>query len=286
MLKFTNMLRHKMDVAKEDSDFTFFFSLLITGEALTKLIALITASALIPNQDRHQYRILHGLVRANGVGDWGKAIDDMLVGPASQYLAVEYREFQTELMKKTSEDEWQHTAVSELILTLEKLNLTVELLAGKKDLKSWFKLFTELRNKTRGHGAFVTDRASEAAIHLEKSIYLIILNLKLLNIPTAYLRRNLSGKYRVTEIGGDVQPFGVLKKSTRITLDDGVYVYLGDYRKVPLILSDSELSDFYISNGSFTNKKYELLSYCTDDKKIGDSSAYLAPNGVLPSVSI
>lgn len=283
MRKFLSMLEHKMEVAKEDSDFSYFFSLLITGEAITKLVTLITACALTTNIDRHQYRILYGIVRASGIGDWSKAIDDLLVGPASQYLAVEFREFQSEITKKTSESEWQHIAVNEMILTLNELNLNVDSLPGKKDLKLWFKLFTELRNKTRGHGALVTDKISRASIHLEKSIRLIIQNLNLLKIPTAYLKRNLSGKYRVTEIGGGIADFAKLKKNDHVSLEDGVYIYLGEYRKVPLIISDPDLIDFYISNGSFTNKKYELLSYCTDDKKLGDSSVYLAPKGVLPA---
>lgn len=283
MRKFLDMLEHKMEVAKEDSDFAYFFSLLVAGEAITKMVTLITASALIPNKDRHQYRILHSLVRASGVGDWSKAIDDLLVGPASQYLAVEYREYQTQITKKSTEGEWQNSAVNEIILALNALNIETDITHGKKDLKSWFKLFTLLRNKTRGHGALVTDKASYAAIHLEKSINLIRLNLDLLNIPTAYLKRNLSGKYRVTEIGGGIDDFADLKKRGGHTVDDGIYVFLNDYRKVPLILSDPELNDFYISNGGFTNKKYELLSYCTDDKKSADSSEFQIPNGVLPA---
>ena len=283
MRKFIDMLRHKMGVAKEDSDFAYFFSLLIAGEVITKFVALITASALMPSKDRHQYRILHGLVRANGVGDWSQSIDDMLAGPASQFLSNEFREYQTEITKKTNVDEWQCIAVNEIILALKSLNLEVDSLQGKKDLKSWFKLFTELRNKTRGHGAFVTEKASTAAVYLESSINCILENLKLFNIPTAYLKRNLSGKYRVTEIGECADFFSELKKNQNVTLDDGVYIYLGDFKRIPLIVSDPELTDFFISNGSFTSKKYELLSYCTDDKKIGDSSEFLAPLGVLPA---
>ncbi len=283
MKKFIEKIQHKMDTAKSDSDFAYFFSLLVAGEAITKLAALVTTSALVSDKDRHQYRILHGVVRANGVGDWSKAIDDLLVGTASQHLSSEYREYQAELTKKANEDEWQNIAVKELSNAMNALNIESLLQNSKQDLKSWFRLFTELRNKTRGHGALPTQKASEAAPHLEKSILLIIQNLSIFKIPTAFLKRNLSGKYRVTEISNETGKFDYLKSNNKLTLEDGVYIFLGDLKKIPLLLSDADLTDFYISNGGFSQKKYELLSYLTDDKKYGDSSDYLAPIGTLPS---
>ncbi|MGH1371461.1 MAG: NB-ARC domain-containing protein [Cellvibrionaceae bacterium] len=283
MKKFMQKLQHKLDVAKEDSDFSYFFSLLVAGEAISKIVTLISASALISNKDRHQYRILHGVVRASGIGDWSKAIDDLLVGAASQYLIPEYREFQAELTKKTPEGEWQNLAVQELEKTLESLNIKNDTVSGKRDLKSWFKLFTELRNKTRGHGALLPDSASRSVPHLEASVQLILGNLGLLSLPSAYLKRNLSGKYRVTEIGATSEDFDIYKTSSELSLEDGVYVFLGGPKKVPLLLSDADLTDFYIANGSFSNRKYELISYLTDDKKYGDSSEYLVPVGALPA---
>ncbi len=272
-----------MEVAKDDSDFSYFFSLLVTGEAISKIVVLITASALILDKDRHQYRILHGVVRASGVGDWSRAIDDLLVGTASHHLIPEYRAFQTELTRKTSAGEWQSLAVQELVESLNCFNLNVDNLSAKKDLKTWFRLFSELRNKTRGHGALLMGPVSMAVPHLEKSIYTIIENLTLFSVPTAYLKRNLSGKYRVTEIGGDSGKFDAFKASNEISLEDGVYVFLGGPKKVPLFLSDPDLVDFYVANGGFSSKKYELISYLTDDKKYGDSTEYMVPVGVLPA---
>lgn len=282
MNKFIEKLQHKLDTAKEDSDFSYFFSLLIVGEALTKIITLMSLSALKPDIDRHQYRLLHGVVRASGIGDWSKAIDDLLSGTASQHLISNFREFQAELTKKTTEDEWQNLAVSEIVKSLESLNITCEVNKGKKDLRSWFRYFTELRNKTRGHGATQIGAASGSAPHLEKSIQLILHNLSLFSVPTAYLKRNLSGKYRVTEIGSISDEFDEFKINPDLSVDDGVYIFLGEPRKLPLLLSDSDLTDFYIANGSFTNTKYELISYITDDKKYGNSSDYQYPVGELP----
>lgn len=282
MKKLINKIIEKLDISKNDSDFAYFFSLLVAGEALTKIITLTGVSALTIDKDRHQYRILHGLVRSSGIGDWSKAIDDILVGTASQYLIPEFRIYQTEMTKKTSAGEWQSDAVSEIIKALDILKSESDYNNSKMDLKSWFRLFSELRNKTRGHGALLSNTASQALPHLEKSINLIIENLSLLKIPTAYLKRNLSGKYRVTEISDNCDMFEIYKKQNTISLEEGVYTSLSNVRKIPLLLSDPDLTDFYIANGGFTNKKYELISYISDDKKYGDSTEFLAPLGVLP----
>ena len=123
MEKFICALKDKTENSKSESDFAYFFNLLVLGEAITKIIALVLAASLDNDKDRHQYRILHELVRADGLGDWAKGIDDMLVGTASQHLAVEAREFHKELTKKCEIDEWQHSAVNELFNALQILNI-------------------------------------------------------------------------------------------------------------------------------------------------------------------
>ncbi|WP_413736520.1 NB-ARC domain-containing protein [Sodalis sp. RH21] len=283
MKHFTDELIRKVEVSKSDSDFTFFFNLLVAGEAITKIITLIITSTLKKDKDRHQYRILHGLVRANGLGEWSQAIDDLLTGTASQYLPEGMRIHQMELTKKTDTTEWQYEAVDELNKAMKFFNLPVDTNTAKRDLKIWFKNFTELRNKTRGHGATQSNMASNAAIYLEKSIKIILANLSLLKIPSAYLKRNMSGKYRVTSISSLNDYLEMLKKNDSFQYEEGVYVYIDNLYKVPLLKSDPDLQDFYISNGGFKNTKYEMMSYLSDDKIQEDSSEYFAPKGKLPA---
>lgn len=282
MKKFIDRLMEKVELSKSESDFTFFFNLLVAGEAITKIVTLILTATLKKDIDRHQYRILHGLVRASGIGDWSRAIDDLIIGTASQHIFESMRSYQTEISKKTDKEEWQFQAVSELVLAMEKLNIKSVQTTGKQDLKNWFKLFTEIRNKTRGHGATLTTSASNAAIHLEKSITIIINNLSLLKIPSAYLKRNLSGKYRVTSISDINEEMEALKSSDQYNYEEGIYVYADRLVKLELIKSDPDLADFYISNGGFNTSKYEMISYITDDKIYEASEDYLAPKGQLP----
>ena len=41
------------------------------------------------------------------------------------------------------------------------------------------------------------------------------------------------------------------------------------------MVSDPEISDFFLPNGGFSDQTFELLSFVTDDRKAGDSSPYL-----------
>ena len=57
----------RAEVAKSDSDFTYFFSLLLAAEALAKTIVLGIVAAIGDDKDRHRYRLEHQLVRAEGL---------------------------------------------------------------------------------------------------------------------------------------------------------------------------------------------------------------------------
>jgi hypothetical protein len=85
----------------------------------------------------------------------------------------------------------------------------------------------------------------------------------------------------------DVAPsFDLLKNSATATkwgsLPDGIYVNFDRPRYVELFVSDAELTDFFLPNGAFTAKKFELLSLISDTRKQMDVTPYLSPAGDLP----
>lgn len=282
MKKLFDMLHRKSETSKEDSDFSYFFSLLVFGEALTKIVTLITNAALNKDENRHQYRVLYSLVRSNGIGDWSKAIDDMLIGTASQHLNHDFSAHQKQLSDKLIESDWRNIAVSSIIKALDIFEIDTRSIPPKKDLKLWFRLFSELRNATRGHGSLPIEKASQAAPYLANGIELIISNATIFQCPFAYLKRNLNGKYRVTPLNDNADIFNSLKKSDNVHIPDGVYVYIDGYKRIPLMESDPDISDFYISNGGFNATKFELISYFSDCRISGDSSRYNDPIGRLP----
>ncbi len=249
---------------------------------MAKTIVLAVVSSIVDEKDRNRYRLEHQLVRADGLGDWGRVLEDALTGPASQFLATEAREEQRELMQLCKAGQWQYDANDALKNALRELSIEAEELPVKADLKRWFRLFATLRNKTRAHGATRPESAAMASPYIAKSIELIYRNFRLFRRPWAHLYRNMSGKYRVSAIAGDMVDFAEFKSMQDLILPNGVYVFIGAPRRIPLMSSNAELHDFYFANGGLTGKKFEMLSYYSDDKIDGDADAYSIPPGVLP----
>lgn len=275
---------NRADNSKSESDFAYFFSLLVAGEAMAKTVIAGIIACIEDDADRNRYRLEHQLVRASGIGEWGASLEDAISGAASQFLVTEIRTCQAELIKQCKAGEWQYDAVQELRQVLDLLDIKGEDLPAKSDLRRWFRLFATLRNKTRGHGAMTAGRATELCPLLHSSLRRVTENCSVLKLPWAYLHRNLSGRYRVTpitELGDD--NFAALKKKNEISVSNGVYIDAGRPRFVALLESDPDLKDFFCANGGLTSKKYELISYITDDKQDGDASKFQTAPGKLPA---
>ena len=262
---------------KDDSDFTYFFAFLLTAEAMLKTIVLGMLAAIDDDTQQNRYRLLYNLVRANGIGDWSKALTDALSGTSSQFLTTKAQVERNELTKACNPGEWQFEAVSSMGKALACFDIKSEMAGKRTDMTRWFRMFATLRNKTRAHGAFTPTQASDAVEHLLTSISFVYDHFHLFQRPWVYLYRNLSGKYRVTVVGNKTEDFDHLKKQTTFSYQNGIYIFFDAPRQVPLLVSDPELNDFFLPNGSFSDKNYELLSYFTDDKKSGSSTPFLAP---------
>jgi hypothetical protein len=268
--------------AKSDSDYTYFFALLFAAEALAKTMVLGMVASIAEEKERNRYRLEHQLVRSDGLGDWGKVIEDALIGPASQYLISEAREEQKELTQACKEGEWQYDATAALKAALQHLGIDAEEVPVKSDMKRWFRLFATLRNKTRAHGATQPEKATKAAEHIANSIELVYRNFRMFRRPWAHLYRNMNGKFRVTGITDDTADFGFLKQAQDKQFPNGIYLFMGSPRRICLMHTEAELRDFFFANGGLTAKKFEMLSYYSDDKVEGDGSAFITPPGVLP----
>ena len=68
-----------------DSDTALFSELLYVGEFLLKITVAAFVSAIEEDREHHRYRLLHGLVRADGIGDWARAFDT-IVASARAYI--------------------------------------------------------------------------------------------------------------------------------------------------------------------------------------------------------
>ncbi|MBN2529088.1 MAG: hypothetical protein JXR76_22045 [Deltaproteobacteria bacterium] len=268
----------------EDSDFTLFFTLMVCGEALVKTVVLGLMSALAKDKERSSYNLEYLLVRSDGIGEWGRALEQLLNGPASQHLINEAGSQQRELANNYRQQDWQYESTALLKEVLDDLKITSEVLPPKTDMKRWFRLFSTLRNKTRAHGASLPGLTSGVCQRLEKSIRLFYENYSLFDLPWAFLHRNYSGKYRVTCVSGtDCEKFNYLKTQNKISLPNGVYIFWDSPREVPLLVGDPDLQDFFLPNGGMGTKRFELMSYASGDRIDGDSRKYSTPPGELPT---
>ena len=274
--KLIEQLYTRCENDKQDSDFAYFWALLLTAEAMVKTIVLGLLAAVEDDTQRNRYRLIYHLVRANGVGDWSRTLEDALTGPSSHSLIREAQWERKELTKFCAQGEWQYEAVILLKRALDELGIEAEAVGNRTNLTRWFRVFATLRNKTRGHGATPLTRASEAAEFLFRSVDAIFREFHLFQRPWVYMRRNLSGKYRVTVVGNKSEHFDHFKKEADHSLANGLYIFFDSPRLVPLIESDPELSDFFLPNGDFNKKNFTLLSYLTDDKRSEDSTPFLA----------
>lgn len=280
---FTRM-KSRIDASKADSDLGYFYDLLLYGEFITKTITLYLVSTINEDAERTQYRFEHSLVRANAIGDFSKAIEDIVIGPAAQQLSSAIREYELkELTQRAAKDDWQYEAQELLIECLGIFGIEHQNLPTKSPLRNWFHLFTFLRNKTKGHGAPKVHCCSLACPKLEKSIELITSNFSAFNRSWSHLHRNLNGKYRISKISTDVSDFDYLQREATHIFNNGIYVFLDHPRKVNLFYTNAELTDFWISNGNLNKEKFETISYLSDERMIQSAKDYLQPVTKLPS---
>jgi hypothetical protein len=255
---------------------------MFTAELLTKLVTSAMIAGIGDDRDRHRYSLQHSLVRADGVGEWATALDAALTGPASQFLEPAFREFQRQFSQRVQKGAWQHEALGLLYSALDAMGVAHEGLPDAVQARAWFAHFAQLRNKTRGHGAPTATQCSAVSRVLERSIALMVENLTVLHRPWAYLHRNLSGKYRVSVMGGDESCFAHLKREPNHNLPNGVYLYADDFYRVDLVFSDADLADFLLPNGQFRGAQFEILSYITNERRRVDGEAFQAPPTLLP----
>lgn len=276
----------RLNSAKTESDNAFFYDLLLYGELIVKITSLFLIANLNEDKDRNRYRHLYRITRAGGIGDFSQVIMEILSGPASGNLSSAISDYELiELNNKIDPHSWQKEALYSLIDCLKLFEIDYTQPSAKTPFRVWFTLFASLRNKTKGHGAPTAEKISKACLLLEKSLSNVVNNLTLFKRPWVYLHRNLNGKYRVSAISkGNSASFDFLKREKDHSYKNGIYCYTDSIRRVELLYSDPELTNYYFPNGSFNDKniEFEALSYIDDQKKYFEASEYVIPPAKLP----
>ena len=283
MLAPLEALLERTEKEKLESDAGYFNALMYMGEAVMKFTVAGMVAAVQDDLDRNRYRLEHRLVRADSLGVWDQVLDELLVGTSSQFLDPASMPTRRALTERVSDGTWQFRALQDLSVSLHAVQLeSSQQTSGMVQGRSWFKDFVVLRNGTRGHGAPPPSALGSACTTLARSINKMVSNLHLFSLPWAYLYRNLSGKYRVTAWGQTSDFLDNLRRDASFGFDNGVYIEFTTLRRLALVESDSERSDYWLANGAFTANKFEMLSYLTNERTTKPSSPYLQPAEELP----
>jgi NB-ARC domain len=282
MIRPLELMWQQVHQEREDSDSAFFLSLMHLGEMTTKVVVAGLVSGIQDDRDRSRYQQLFALVRYDGIGDWTRMLDEVLTGPAAQFLRQELRSESRELTEKCAAGSWQYEAVSLLHNCLRLIEPTAEGLPVRPDLRRWFRDFARFRNKTTGHGAQKSGKLSTLCADLERSLRIISDSFSLFRREWAMLHRNLSGKYRVTRLSDSISQFEHLKASKTENWQNGIYFYAGGPIRVELMQATPMADDFYLPNGAFNEKRFEMISYISDDRIEADASPYSDTPGPLP----
>ena len=274
----------RLKLAMDESDALYFNELLYLGELATKLTVLSFLACTPEDKERNRYRIEAELAKADSLGSWVQALEELLSGPVSAGLPQSLGETRSSLNNifRVPEQTWQSSANSSLQEVCSRFGFPQAPLE-RQSLKSWFQALAWLRNKTRAHGAPMPGRLGDVAATLRSSVLAVVDNLGLFKFEWAYLRQNQSGKYRVVDLGNGISNFSYLKSPNTDVLAEGVYIWVDGLRRVPLLYSDPDITDFFVANGAFReNTGFECLSYSTGECRDFDSAPYLLPVTSLP----
>lgn len=274
-------IRGRVAFDKDEGDIAYFYALSLELEYLTKLTALGVVASLREDADRNRYSIEYNLVRCDSIGEWVQILNSTLTGPAAQFFLPSATHITRDLTERVKENDWRYDVVSLASRAAAQFGLESRI-ASRVALRQFFEFGAAIRNRTRGHGAPTTDQCHKVCPLLAEAIGLVWDNHKLFQHNWAHLHRNLSKKYRVSPLLGDCNDFEYLKKSRDESLPDGVYIGIDQLVKVPLVFTNTSLTDIFLPNGNYKVKEFETLSYITNEINKEDGSSWSTPPGRLP----
>jgi hypothetical protein len=134
-----DMMLERVNRMRADSDTALFHELMYAGEFVVKLTAAAFIALIDDDRERHRYRLLHSLIRADGLGDWSRALDDALIGPASSNLAAAAKDTDRRVFtERVGPDSWQHEAISLLQNVLRQIDQSQDNTPPRVGLRMWF----------------------------------------------------------------------------------------------------------------------------------------------------
>ena len=140
----------RIELDKGDSDSAYFQALTLKLEYLTKVVTAGVLACVGDDADRHRYSQEHTLIRADSVGEWVRALNEVLVGPAAQFFLPGSREVVKEFTERVGPEDWRYSAVMAMKRAAEAVGSDGPL-GPRVALRQLFEIGAQLRNRSRGH---------------------------------------------------------------------------------------------------------------------------------------
>ena len=266
--------------AKQISDAEGFITLMKMGEFFTKITTLSTIAALKETKQRIQYKYLYEIVTADGIGTWAKVIDQILGTAVSINLIREFSEERSELMMNQTENSWGYNVIMDLYKCKETVTQKNTAYNTKPKLKDWFRNFADLRNDYAHNRVSLSDYKLLIP-YLEKSLTTFIENFSLFKKQWLYVYKTNGALIKTIKLNEPNYNTTFLDKTY---VEDGIYLCFENNESIYINLFSTNLTlnDFFLPNGRFSDKKFELISYLTSDTIEMDSKYFLSPLEELP----
>jgi hypothetical protein len=171
------------------------------------------------------------------------------------------REHSRAFTEKVGKGACQYESVKELNDIMKSIKKDYPTLSEKTSLRHWFQTFTELRNKTRGHGALTPAKSASLSSALASSINALAAKNPIFSLNWLFLHRNMSGKYSIIDLQTQSAPPAGVKDYLNISdenLSDGIYIWSDKLYSIELVHTDLDCRDFFLPNGDFRDENYEL----------------------------
>lgn len=304
----TKLILDRLDRERESSDTALCDSLLKACEFAIRHSTAILVASLPGSQEAGslRYRMEYRLIRAASIGEWTRALSELLVGPNLAQLNGRYRfsgsqDGLSRLVKKLdnrdSKDSWAINFSSGVSKALEHLEEVPSQKGGAPKFVSALNQFSHLRNKMDAHGAPTAAIKGEVAAILNSAVYELLTNLQTLKIPMVKisnpkaLRLNGVVAHDVVGAASELVSEKVNGEYPNIVHEDGLYVAIQtegpsvEIERINLIESSPELSDFFYANGGFNEQthKAEFLNFVSSKKKLRNCSKWSGPPLGLPA---
>ena len=129
-------------------------------EAALKLVALSLFAGLRRKAPDRAHEMAHELIRADGLGTWNQWIRTCVTQPTAAFLPSAYQEVVAwgTAIRNRKEDEWFRSAKADVDALYELLALESPLKSlTRPSVRDLLTAFTEIRGKTKAHGALGPD---------------------------------------------------------------------------------------------------------------------------------